>query len=774
MVFPHFLRHFSVLLGCFFFTVVRAQLPDMTNFKRLHSNGPLPADFIIPTAEKYKSDLQKVDRNQQESMQKAEDEFYLMTNYQVDQMRFSGQVLVNDSLGQYVNAVADSLLISDPELRKKLHFYILRTPIVNAFATDQGAIFVTVGLLTRLSNEAELAFVLAHEIIHYKRRHVVTGYLETEKMRKGTDQYEGITLNNRFYKKHSYSRSQETQADEEGFELLLKSNYDPHAAVKGFDVLLWADYPFTDSSFTKDFFETPYFMLPTRVQPDTIKPFKPDEEDDDNDLATHPSVGKRRRGMMRLFKNASDTTGRYFLVSGNRFQRVKMMSRFEQCAMHNDEGDYQDAIYITYRLLQQYPGNFFLEKEMTRALYGSTLRKNLIFNSMNFYELFQNIFTTISTESNEEKPNGEIGRLKRVYRKSDAKGWTILSLNYAWKMHTKYPNDNDLKKWTTALMRELTVIHDLKKTDFEISDSLFVVIGNTAMADTILKIKGNKPETEREKYRLAIDNYKIDSLYTNLNYWSFAFIEQWKDINFSQMFSRAVSYADSLDQVKDLFEQMSSSQSRTYRQREIEMLTGGQELRKIVLVSPQFIAYDERNEAIPLDIQKTLDGRNQFLTELKSSSASCGIELVVLDQTSLDTNAVQTFNDMNTAVRWFELRDNSDEKKIFPFSQNEMLEVAKKYGTNYFMWTAYITSKNKRSGTFFRALSVVLLPIAPHTAYRLATPREDVYFMSIVYDVVENKVKYVSRTEMERQRNTPSRMRLHVYDLMRQLSKKKK
>ena len=43
----------------------------------------------------------------------------------------------------------------------------------NAFATPGGYIFVTRGLLTSLKNEAELAGVLAHEIAHVTRRHML-------------------------------------------------------------------------------------------------------------------------------------------------------------------------------------------------------------------------------------------------------------------------------------------------------------------------------------------------------------------------------------------------------------------------------------------------------------------------------------------------------------------------------------------------------------------------------------------------------------------------
>src|SRR5574337_375048 len=166
----------------FVMTAQPSQHPNMDNYQPARSNGPLPKDFLTTTMEKYQKDRQKIDSTQNKEMQKAQDAFYLQTNYSVDEMRFSGTVLVNDTMGMYVNRVADSLLLrQDPELRAQLHFYILRSSYVNAFTTDQGAIFVTVGLLTRLHNESELAYVLAHEIIHFKKHHVITGYVESVK-----------------------------------------------------------------------------------------------------------------------------------------------------------------------------------------------------------------------------------------------------------------------------------------------------------------------------------------------------------------------------------------------------------------------------------------------------------------------------------------------------------------------------------------------------------------------------------------------------------------
>ena len=53
------------------------------------------------------------------------------------------------------------------------HFAILNSQEQNAFAAPGGYIFITVGLLKTLKNEAELAGVLAHEIAHVTKQHML-------------------------------------------------------------------------------------------------------------------------------------------------------------------------------------------------------------------------------------------------------------------------------------------------------------------------------------------------------------------------------------------------------------------------------------------------------------------------------------------------------------------------------------------------------------------------------------------------------------------------
>ena len=117
-------------------------------------------------------------------------------------------------------------------------FYVVDSPIVNAFALPGGYIYISRGLLAVADSEAELAAVLGHEAGHITGRHsaerysrgVVTqlgaGILAAAVDSAGVSQ--ALGLGSDLYLK-SYSRSQENEADTLGIRYLAQNGYDPSA-----------------------------------------------------------------------------------------------------------------------------------------------------------------------------------------------------------------------------------------------------------------------------------------------------------------------------------------------------------------------------------------------------------------------------------------------------------------------------------------------------------------------------------------------------------------
>ncbi len=130
-------------------------------------------------------------------------------------------------------------------------FYFVDDPLENAFALPGGHIFVFRGLLDGpIRNEAELAFVLAHEMIHVDRGHsfAIMRVIEAlpEPIRNELGGLAGFLM------KRAFSMSREEEADFEALKLIIAAGYSPYRAAlfmerraervdgpkrKGFDLL---------------------------------------------------------------------------------------------------------------------------------------------------------------------------------------------------------------------------------------------------------------------------------------------------------------------------------------------------------------------------------------------------------------------------------------------------------------------------------------------------------------------------------------------------------
>jgi beta-barrel assembly-enhancing protease len=114
--------------------------------------------------------------------------------------------------------------------------YIMRTPAFNASMAPNGMMNVWTGLLLRTQNEAQLAAVLGHEIGHYLNRHSLQAWRNA---RDTTDvaAFLGVlgpaglmiqiaAIAGIF----AYSRDQEREADDVGFNLMKSAGYKPMQA----------------------------------------------------------------------------------------------------------------------------------------------------------------------------------------------------------------------------------------------------------------------------------------------------------------------------------------------------------------------------------------------------------------------------------------------------------------------------------------------------------------------------------------------------------------
>lgn len=106
---------------------------------------------------------------------------------------------------------------------------VIPGPDVNAYATLGGRIYVFDGLLQASGSPEELAGVLAHEIEHVRRRHIIQGAAVTLFTAAGLQAVfsgSAATGLTRTFLTMSFSRDQETEADEGGLARLQAAGVD--------------------------------------------------------------------------------------------------------------------------------------------------------------------------------------------------------------------------------------------------------------------------------------------------------------------------------------------------------------------------------------------------------------------------------------------------------------------------------------------------------------------------------------------------------------------
>jgi predicted Zn-dependent protease len=163
----------------------------------------------------------------------------------------------NPALQDYVDGVGQKLARVCRRTDITYHFTVLDTEMENAFAVPGGYIYITRGLLGLMSNEAELAGVLGHEVGHVVGHDSAT--LMSQSMiaqiatlagaagAAGGGSPELAAATNQLFNSVmlGYSREKENLADEQSVDYMLKSGYDPLQMVAFLRTLSFSSQGYT-------------------------------------------------------------------------------------------------------------------------------------------------------------------------------------------------------------------------------------------------------------------------------------------------------------------------------------------------------------------------------------------------------------------------------------------------------------------------------------------------------------------------------------------------
>lgn len=268
----------------------------------------------------------------------------------------------------YLNDVLKKILPENLKSRSNIHVYLTRSNELNAYALSEGSLYIHVGLLAEVEDEATLAYILGHELAHHLN--LDSELYSKMEIKRYNIFRKTIPLTEEIFMMRNlkYSRKQEMAADDIGFTLAARAGYDLSTALKFMKYL----------------------------------------GSEKNDLtSTHPSSTERMNALQNFLLNAKEK-GKPFLVDEQAFNRIKRLCKYEIVNNLHNDFSFKEAIEksIYYYLTEKDTGFAFLAaKSIQKYLYmhpGQHERKIFsIFepDSLKAYALFTNAARSIINDT---------------------------------------------------------------------------------------------------------------------------------------------------------------------------------------------------------------------------------------------------------------------------------------------------------------------------------------------------------------------------------------
>jgi predicted Zn-dependent protease len=232
-------------------------------------------------------------------------------------MERGGFVYRDEALDGYLNGVVRKLHSGATLDRIPFEVMVVKDPSMNAFALPDGAMYIHLGILARMENEAQLATLLAHETTHSTHRHSIRT-LRTARNKSalysaifGGGGPAGAAFGwlGTMASVSGYQREMEAEADTEGMRLIVEAGYDPQEAVRLFSLL--------KRNIEEEKIEEPYFF------------------------ASHPKVSDRIDNFDSLVRTRyAGATG---MAGGEAFRAAVKPALLESALLDLQRGRFQSA-----------------------------------------------------------------------------------------------------------------------------------------------------------------------------------------------------------------------------------------------------------------------------------------------------------------------------------------------------------------------------------------------------------------------------------------------
>ena len=730
---------FSVILMVLISNIANSQI-NFDKYTTLMSKGPIPEDFTKETYKKLADDLKKDRSDLTNSQEKV---FLEGSNYEIDDILHSGLVIYGDDISTYVAEIADKLLQNEGDLRAKLRFYTIKSNAANAFSTDQGIVFVTTGLIAQLTSEAQLAYVIAHEIAHYTEKHVVETFdWETQKGQH----------NDRIERLSQYSKDKEFEADKIGIRMYNTAGYSVDEIFTTFDVLMYSYLPFDEIEFPFTYFNTSQIFVPSSLFPSKKYEIKA-EEDYDDENSSHPNIKKRKEAAEKEIGTISTWQNATQFLGIERFNQIRNIARFESVRSDIIDAAYGSAMYSV----------FLLEKDFPNSLYLKRMKAQIWLNMMLYKS--ENMSAKMLDKTSEYE--GESAAVHFFLKKLSREGMMTMALRQIHDLHMANLNDTEITAIYSRFVKEVSndekfKIESFSKKSFSEAANDFLISQNDtnkiAVKDTIAKSTSKYDRIKNKKNADAPENFDSTKFYL------YGINDILIDTEFINQHDQFKKIKADEDKEIENYNSLSNSEQKALdkKKAENEYSIG---LKEIIVVEPMVISYKKGD----VDNIKSEKLEKDFASAIEGAAKSAGVTTYSIDSRSLINKGTQGFNERSLLISLLNQLAAEDNVNIFPVDFQLLNEIKNNYGTSKVMFSLVehdyspnITAMGVLSSVLLYPILFVYVPVGILTGNNTEM---SVLILDLENGVIENGINYYFK-------DSPKKLQLgaHMYDIFKKLN----
>ena len=712
---------------------------DFDNFKTLISKGEIPADFSSLTYAKIKEDLAN---NRTELKGNAERIFLEGIHYSIDELLHSGLVIYGDEVTNYVTEIAKGLLKDDPALFNSLRFYTLKSNVTNAFSTDQGILFVTTGLISQITSEAQLALVIGHEISHYTKKHVVETFDWKRKNGRNSDKIQSLS---------QYSKDKEFEADKIGLELYHKSGYSKKEILPTFDVLMYSYLPFDEVPVPRDYWNLNEFVLPESYFPTESYPIKAIEDEDDS-RSSHPNIRKRKEAMQEAMSAYGTWGNEVYKLTQERFIRIRNICRFESIRTDVIETNFADALYSIFILEKEYPNSVYLSRMKAKVWLGIAQHRNK--NLLN-----KNLLKPAQLE-------GEIAVVHFLLKKFDRLEMSSYSMAQVNQIRTKYPKDKEINAIWERMISTLAITDKFDLSLFSSKSFQQSKLEFQQFNDDSTQVKKGGDDDKLSKYDKIKKKKNTDSPenFDENKFYTYALYNLINDDKFLKIYRKKKEIIDEEIQKDLALKELSRNEyNRAMKLEDNNRLRLG--VKDVLFVEPIVYHYN-KNEINRVKSQKLAEN---FADAIQKTSEDLNMTVTTLSSSTLKSFGTPGFNERAILLSYLSQLSDQDEIDVFPVDFDLLDEIKTNYGTSKVMFSMLEHSYSANIDAFSVVYSLSIPPLALAIFPIKILTGHQTLLNVIVMDLDRGEIsagkKYYYNEPL-----TKMSMRAQVYNVLQQIS----